>query len=1655
MLSDKINFLYGITIRMDEGKDVLPSAEIEEERVGLEIGDTVVVLGGQLNKTVGKIYGFSADRLLILPKGVTDRVVRIPLVDGGPDPEMGVDNIVILKKAASPGFVAMIDMRAGQYVETFSSDSKPTGIYKVISVNEFDDSAVIEDEGGGQSELLFAFAGISTELPFEVIRTREAPALSEGKDRAEGKESTEDKEAPTQEPMPSQLVEEDDILEEGQAPSLAEQETIGEALTFFIDKGLEEITTADRIYDDVYQRSEMLSQMILLLPRSQRRDPVRLQEVRRIVEQFIILRNSVVSYNAVGDPSGMQSTSIETLAELISRPSVYLARKIANVSKVVYMEHHKDLDLDPNPGVIEEGVYGDYEADTLKRGELIMKAAEAAAPEGQLETAMPKFFLDMDKYRQQVQKPYVVAVNASEQEAIEKDEEVFRLKVPDVEEPQLNALAAHHLTEDDLFLPPPLITQIPFSITRLLAGRRTRFLKGEPLRLVEPAETPSYTNSLVFPLSCLRDLGPTRSGVLAQDMSLGAAAPRMMEDILQSLGDINDFPTADSIINIGVKGNILGNVTIKDWLTQLNIPLEGMGDAWRATKGYGADTIEWNTEQAAVIQEKVEQGLAGLRLFMIQQREENKTLLANMKFSPEGIIKPEDAARLLERIKSEPILKLVFERAQASMGDLALVDTNWFSYIFLTYPDFFLAALGGRPEPLVKERMRVEVDLFNKQLMDNYLLQKVRSDASAIEPVEENLCPHVKSLEAVRKAANAREGEPRDVTKIKLLIKLLNEFRGKSTDDWVDCAVCNKHLICAHELVNIQEFLRPAEKEILHKELVIKYSGGQFSGRFICRICGQGIAELDFDQSMEFDDEGRPMMGRSVMVDQNAIAEEMLDAMLAGGPSQVAEEYNFGNEGLNKMYKVLKRIAGGLGVDPEESDYRTMVENMSAYVSSLPDRKTYVADTAGKKAQDYDIFYSIRYVTAAAAAILLNVQTRIPDYVVYYTNTDCKDGFYGYPLEEGTAGAAPNVTGIQCVASVVAGINDNEFPWNTTTLQKTDNLVKRRDFVVPIIRIQIDEFLKHPMQQVALKRKRDYRTKLFGKVGGLKSDQIAKSFRPVPFILTEQEAAAELVMSEGSSPDKQATAWIRMAHRAARDSAALNPEAPLSETTSCLHSLRSPFEFWRAANMPPLEARITGQGARAGVIATTFYTEMPKGMEGAVDPKDYYKLFAALCWQGDNKGLVHRLGLTLTCSECGLNFKQNPGIPFSVEGDAKKAQEENAKGAADLQAHIVSQGIIINEATAQDLLNTARIRMSVSKGSRVDVPRITEALARLAVTAPIPFAGWGGLLADINTTLAELGDGATRIQIAKACERLVDQVSMREEFIVGRLGKDVFKYIESLTMKTPRECGEALSAFVLVPFKRWLTGLDMESFRILDSYLLTTETKNDIMVKGLGNYLRVIGEGKVLEGLLLRKTRAFVEDIGALCGHIMPSLRAIMIPGGEVMLRYLMRAYVIGVVQRYVDPQNIPVGEEELEDGIVDMKVVYRALAQAMTKYAVGAKVPSEDDIRFALEKRAEKEKQQFIGELDVMSQDKRRVELTLKSLGMGKWAAGGSKAIRQYDPERYELEREERAAAGIVDYGGEAPGTVDMFGFVDEGGTGGDRIDGDYTDGAMREDDY
>ena len=98
--------VFYVSDRMaEEAVEVLPQADpVLEEDIGIHVGDTLVIFGGPLNKTVGKLYGFFNDRFSILPNGSTSRLTHINLLDGEPDPDLQIREVLVAKKAIRPGF---------------------------------------------------------------------------------------------------------------------------------------------------------------------------------------------------------------------------------------------------------------------------------------------------------------------------------------------------------------------------------------------------------------------------------------------------------------------------------------------------------------------------------------------------------------------------------------------------------------------------------------------------------------------------------------------------------------------------------------------------------------------------------------------------------------------------------------------------------------------------------------------------------------------------------------------------------------------------------------------------------------------------------------------------------------------------------------------------------------------------------------------------------------------------------------------------------------------------------------------------------------------------------------------------------------------------------------------------------------------------------------------------------------------------------------------------------------------------------------------------------------------------------------------------------------------------------------------------------------
>jgi hypothetical protein len=1555
----------------------------EDASPGIQIGDRLLITGGNLDGTRGRLYGMFPDHLAILPDGVTDRIIRIPLVDGAPDPELEIEAFDILETATRPGFLQLSGMRAGDIIQTFGTDATAQGLFTVKSLNLEEDSAIFVTETGEEVPIVFGFSGIPQgEFDFEVLRAREAPATSVAKEPLTGEKPLE-----AQQPLEIEVENEGEGVSRIQAESEGEEEDdefpfeIIEQVTIPIEVRLKKKDSADRIILDVFQKSDLLTQLIQTLPPEDQRDPIKLQEIRRRMEVIMFLQKEVVKYGITGEPQGLRTTSVTTLADYIKFTNIPMTRKVVSATKVLYAKEGVEVDAN---------FHVENQQEIVKRATALQKEMDV---EGGVKIGLPTFYSNMEKYRAIIQSPYILQPS---NRAVSVDEEAFRNGMPNFEKGGATVSARGKWVA---YTQPPIV-QVPYSSLRLLKPRTVQL--QDAMRIIEAGDPASTTNTLLFPRSAGRNMGPIRSGRLSRDISYGMKSPKPMRELLSALGTPVEFPNAKNILSIGTEGSIQGTVLFETWLDMQKYILLGPGDIYEELIGYAIDKIELTQEQQEVMSFKIKQGIAALRLYITKKREESRAGLANLRFTRGDLLPVDRNGRLHTRIMNEPSLQDMMKDLDQQVGaEVAQVDSMWFSYIYRKYPDFLLATLG-ESAPVVTKFRHTHVRNSILNVIQKAYLDSVVEHFRGEQPIE-NKCSHMKALYSIEKSTD-------DTERMKKYIALLGEYRGTSVDSWINCRKCNQHLMCMHELLLVQEYMRPKEKDILHKELLLNYSGGQFSGKYMCKGCGKFIGDLEFDTTLEFDDQGHPLMGRAVMEEE--VDTEGITDILEGAKEEDEEE-NL-NEAEKRHMRVIKNITERLGIHPEPSDLRSMVDQISQYLLTLIPKEEYAELLKAKRVrQDYDIYYNIRYVAAATAILLLNIQCRIPDYTIYYSRAECKDGFLGFPIS-----GDDTMAGVQCLCSIVAGIQDKEAPWNMTSLQKVADISKRREVFQPIVVKLLEEYVEtKPNIQAGIKRKREYMKKTFGTVSGAKMDTFASSFRPEPYVAKEDAAKAPI--TEGASPQFQATAWIRQAHDIVKGATNLRDGSLLSQTTSCLHSILRPNEFWEGTSMPPLPPKhLEERIPRSKTLTLKNIYKAKEKVVGKVEDQNLYKLFLDLCHTGTRKGLPHELGLGLTCLRCGLTFDENPNLPVlsDVPTSAKpEAQEEGKRVAAEKartrqKGTLEQQGIDVSPEAFNDLLFTSHrlAKMETPKPKRISFDT-TKVIAEMA--SP-PFEEWSDMILSANKALGEIGDSHTEIQIVKAAEPFVTRVLEMEDEIAKRMSPAIRDALLTMTAGSTAQCTEYVRTYLIVPFQRWLQGIDGSSYSILDSYGIDGVAQAEIMVKGMGGHLETLSE-EIPTGILRAKVEQLVADLSNACRNVFPNIRPVFMKGGATMARYMVRGCLMGFVSNFINPNLV----SPVEDDAVPFSIekAYKSLGKAIYKYTTGSRVPSEEEIRIRLEERIEKEKQLFIGSIGGMTAERRKVELMNKQLGIGKWAVQ-DKDIRKYNPERFLVEQQERLDSGFTE---------------------------------------
>lgn len=1565
---------------------------LEAQEPVIELGDRIRLLGGKYDKTTGRVVYRTEEELHLLPDGVTNQVTEFNLTEEGFEEDTGIEMVEILQKRKKFTLVEILDLRSGLDLETFSSKGEPISKYRILSVNPEEDSITVSNETDGEITIPFGYRGVPKSFPFRVIRGRQPKVVLPTLDEGLGEEE--------QEELAGSDDEQSEELEEGDFTYLDEE--LKSPADYEVER-LIEIPTSERTYSNQTQKSEAYADLLSLNSPAKQRLSETQRATRVMTEIFFKLRATIMRISEDGTPKGVKPTSIQTLADALETRLVALSRCVVDVDKIVY--HDMNPDIDPQPEMMDGLRIQSFNKKIQDSNEYLESSPDMASQK----------FLDFLN-------GYLTRFNATWREAgadrvaFQRDEEVFRKRAPEAVA-NIPGYPCCLPTNKHGNVSADLLSEVSMSIVRGLRGYRTR------TQVIQPGEEATVLAYVLFPLAFASSLSTASQESLISDIINGQKPVESIKSILSKTGEISDIPSASNAFLVSVDGGTLGNISLRDYIKSVGLRAEGMGDVWPLQVLLGMREREWTIDQQEILTEIIRETHAQI-INAIQAQRDRLSQHVSQPAAVQGIQMVPDSATMIDKLAEEPLLKDIQQELKDQMPGFANSDVLMVGIVLNKHPDLAFAQLADQPASLTRTRMKYARDQYLKTLGE-VILKKQRLEFAG-EPPEPVSCRHVKPLAMIRKVADKN-------VQMALLAKMLVKFQGPKQDNWVKCNAGDHNLLCVHELLQIYQFLRPGDVSTLNKEIQLKFGGGQFQGYYICRNCGQPIAELEYDTHLEYDDNGRPMMGRSELVDKDAITLDEIEELV--GPSADMDDMEqFDNEMKKLIFNTAKELADRLMAPLETADYMAIVMRVYGLIQQIPTRERYVkiqqaqkkgkASTVAAIDADYDVYINQVLVCATAVHMLIVIQTRVPDLILRGIPNGCRN-LGGQPLE---TDAKAGTSGIQCIVSIISSFQKDKAPWSLTQFQKEPNDTERQKMIMAIFEPILRASLQDPTILQALSQKREYIRKVLGEAGGQgrPDEQLPTNFAPIPYTIKEEEFVEKVIIPEAASQKDRVELWIRQGNVIAKRNKMPMPLA-FSETSCCLSHLEKTDEFWDSAeikqSLPPFSNR-TGIPAPPRIMRAE-PTMIPSQISRPLpDPpeENYYQLFLKVCYEGDQKGHSHEFGLTHICIWCGL----------TLPSDLATLTKEQGRIA------IEDQGIEINKDTFEDLLNTTHKVNSFEPRLKLEIPGPLDNWIALTSMEPEPAPGYKEVMARTQIELAKLPVDAKEVEVAVAVADFSMMADSLESQFKERIPKSQHALIDSLEADGAESIIRFLQSYVLVPLNQFVCR-QSPSLTVPKSWNLSWQHQTDVseLLASHRGYLKKFERIDVTPWLQA-KAETFVSQARSIIDKLQV-LRPLQVPGGKDTYTYFLKFCLYAPLANFVDPNSLPMDSAEAPPSQVEQHALFPAkfVSEMLTRFKEEGFKFTPEQIRELIAKRNEMEKANILRKMSsARGATKDIIKLQMR-LGIGEWAVGGTKAIYAYDADLYDREREQRAEAGIVDFPGfgpEGPGGQDYFGMAEGG---------------------
>ena len=1607
--------------------------EEDNPNLFIQLGDDIIIESTTYGRTIGTVYYRSLEMIHIKPDGVSNDVHRFEVTQTEEGEERfneddGVSAVYILKKRELESFVEQQDIRVNQIIDTFDQDRRPYKTYKVIAVDKENDKITIQDpEEENSEELVFDFIGIPADKHREFTVMRIRPMVF----------SDEPSEPEIEDQQPIVEQEEEDVAELEDIGI----EDVGEIQVVLAKVYTEAESYEQRIPDDI-QRMDALNDFISSLDPSLQNDPYAMRSVRTLIETLFHLKQSTISYEKSGEIQGAKQLSATTLFDLIQRAKVPLGRPVLNVSKKEYKVDDMGMKVDA-----KHIQFVDFKWELQQMNDKISTLVSSSI-KGDSKGKIVTEWHDQRTFLSQYLSPWKhIDLDEPRWTAL-TDSDVFRMNPPG-SSPIPGYIASHDEKS------PPMFHMVPFGMERALS---TTYRKGADRRKVAllEEEKASMNSYLLFPIQAAPYLGSTRSYHLAIDSGRSQLTPKTMKMLLKEFGEPISIRNSSEKQGATSNNIVLLNTTNQSPLMEYirGIPISALGwsDTISTLEQYGMENMELSKEIAEVLSEKITATQAQLVSGLTRLRDAIKEI-EEKKGEPNPFL---ENPSFFEEVKRQPILASILQDYEDKNTTLSSSDLGKVIHLMKHHPDYFQIAAGKNA--LLMGKAFIEAN------RTNYLLQRAierqLDDAKlnvGIRP-RRNPCRHTADLVSVRRL---RE----DSDRFHELTKFVLRYQGARDQNWINCNICSQNLICCHERLQLQAYLNPREKDTIEKEIILSFAGGQFQGNYICRNCGQTIRALDFDNNLEFDDNGKPKSGSAVLIDDDAVLESQIDSMLdelvdpAADVSIVPsmkEEMKLG-ETETVIYSIIREISERVGVLLDKQGFRNVIRGAKSWIDKFPDRETYAKKQAKSKGRmaDYEIASSRDIINAAAVYLLIEIQTKIPDYVVRYTLKGCKSpGFEGYPLDTNES----NQQGIQYIACAISSIRTKEKPWTLAYQAIPDDAIRQNGIVVSIMKI-IKDIIANDIIQAQLEEKRRYLLHVFGTSttddNTRTKDSIFPSFLPEQIILTPEDAAKQVISKEvvealGNERARAGlvTLWIRHAHSIAEKTAHLVRGTAFSETTCCLNPIQDPGSYWKSmGELPDLHRRTLYPHRQGQSLLTDF---VPRDAQtGVTEPnKDlYYRLFLKCCFKGPRIGYSHQPGVTNQCLWCEFQFPTHPAI-MDTDKEGKAALGE-------VTTNTVEFTELLDKIHNVNRVEPIRVR---------EISTVKHCMTQLIEIKPAPLENWESVMRVTTDRFMALNHpDKTQEDFALAAGELSnitgDARALVERRLTSEKKHDVLDKISRLSWV---DFFKVLQTYFIIPFQRVFYNFSPESFKIpveMTMALSETHVKEDLEPVIEKELAFITANKGIISGQDIAFAKSKLEEYLAQLSALLPfmdRIRPSVIPGGATSLVYIQQAFLYGPLSMLLDSSRIPsnVGYQSAVSAMTDLSIEFllRMINSSLNKY--GREYLSYDvsEIKNMIAIREEKERVNVVRKFSNMSDEARQVELVKKKLGLGDWAVGGTKLIYAYNKEYYDLERQKRMEAGMGDISGHVE-EYDDTGFRNHGDEEYER-EGGYNQNQHEDDD-